>query len=165
MIKIGENIPLNIEVTTESGESTTLEKYLQDYLVIYFYPEDDTPGCTQEACSFRDFNAEITKSGAKILGISSNTQKSHDKFKKKYSLNFELLSDEDHKLQEGFGVWDEKTLFGRTFIGTIRSTFVVDKKGTILASWADREEASEGKVVTERHGEDVLNKLKVLSQK
>lgn len=165
MLKIGYKVPTNIPLTDENGITVTLEKYIQDFLVIYFYPKDETPGCTEEACSFRDFNDEITKTGAKVIGISSDNQKSHFKFKRKHSLNFELLSDETHELQEAFGIWAEKSMFGKTFMGTLRSTFIVNSQSEIVASWADNEDSSEGKVLTETHGEDVLNKLKVLNKK
>ena len=99
--------------------------------MLYFYPKDDTPGCTTEACDFRNDHSEITAAGAAVIGISPDTVQSHDRFKLKHSLPFVLLSDPDHQVAEAYGVWGEKKMFGRTYMGIIRSTFVINPDGKI----------------------------------
>jgi peroxiredoxin Q/BCP len=100
--------------------------------VLYFYPKDDTPGCTTEACNFRDDYSDIISAGAVVLGVSPDTVKSHDKFKLKFELPFALLSDPDHAVAELYGAWGEKNMYGRTYMGVIRSTFIIDEGGTII---------------------------------
>jgi len=123
---------LTIPLFDLSGKEVTLEQYLGPIIVLYFYPKDDTPGCTKEACSFRDGTKELEQLGVKVLGVSKDNVASHNKFKAKFHLNFELLSDPEHKLQEALGVWKEKTFMGRKFLGTIRTTFVLSADGTVL---------------------------------
>lgn len=159
MLKIGDKIPQDVKILNEDGEQTTLSNYLGKYLVIYFYPGDFTPTCTKEACSIRDANSELNiekEFDAKILGISSDSPEKHLKFKDKYNLNFELLSDESKDLQNAFGVWGEKSMFGRIFMGTMRKTFIVDPSGVIVFVW--------DKVDSGKHGEQVYNKLKELQK-
>lgn len=102
-------------------------------LVVYFYPRDDTPGCTAEACSFRELRAAFNALGAEIVGISTDTVKSHDRFRAKFGLDFPLLADVDHSVAERFGVWQQRTFMGRTFMGVVRTTFVIGTDGRIVA--------------------------------
>jgi len=147
-------MPTDVKVHNLIGEEVTLSKYLGNYLVIYFYPKDDTPGCTKEACSFRDFNKDIEELGAKIIGISKDNVKSHNKFIENHKLNFELLSDPETKLQDAFGVWAEKSMFGKKFIGTLRTTFLVNPDGNIVKVWEDVKPDNHAKEIYEE-----LNKL------
>lgn len=120
-------------------------------VVLYFYPKDDTPGCTKEACSFRDQLPKIKAKGAVVLGVSPDGAASHQKFTAKYGLTFPLLSDPDHKAAEAFGAWGEKVLYGRRFLGMIRKTFVIGKDGKI--------EYANHKVKADGHGEAILKLL------
>jgi peroxiredoxin Q/BCP len=104
-------------------------------VVLYFYPADDTPGCTKEACAFRDRSAELKKLGAKVFGISPDDVASHVKFKGKYQLNFPLLADPDHAVAEKFGAWREKNMYGKKRMGIARSTFLLDKNGVVQRVW------------------------------
>jgi peroxiredoxin Q/BCP len=119
-------------LATDGGGEVTLSDYRGKKVVLYFYPKDDTPGCTTEACSFRDDYGMITATGAVVLGVSPDTVKSHDKFKLKYSLPFALLSDSDHRVAEMYGAWGEKKMYGKTSMGIIRSTFILDETGKIV---------------------------------
>jgi len=100
-------------------------------VVLYFYPRDNTPGCTKEACGFRDATAELKEAGVEVLGVSPDSIESHGKFSDKYSLPFVLLSDKDHKVCQAYGVWQEKKMAGRRYMGVVRTTFVIDKQGKI----------------------------------
>lgn len=104
-------------------------------VVIYFYPKNMTPACTQEACDFRDRSGQLEKEGAVVLGISGDPVKSHDRFKEKQNLPFPLLSDEDHEVCRMFGVWQLKKLYGREYEGIVRSTFLIDENGTLVKEW------------------------------
>jgi peroxiredoxin Q/BCP len=154
MLKVGDKAPLEIKLPSTEGNEVSLSDYLGKYVVIYFYPKDDTPTCTKEACSIRDANAEIQKAGAILLGVSKDDLKSHQRFIKKYNLNYPLLADTEGKLIEAFGVWGEKTLFGKTFMGIKRTTFVIDPQGIIVKVWDD--------VHSEKHGSEILEFLKGL---
>ena len=134
MLKVGDKAPV-IEVKDINNENVSLADLSGQYVVLYFYPKDDTPGCTKEACSFRDWNAELKKLGVKVVGGSKDSVTSHKKFVDKYSLNFDLWSDEDHQLIEAFGAWQKKSMMGQEYMGTVRSTFVIDPKGVILRVW------------------------------
>lgn len=136
MLQINEKIPSQIKLFNEKGEETTLGDYLGQSLVIYFYPKDNTAGCTLEANQFKELKHVFSEKGVKILGISKDSVKSHQKFKEKLSLNFELLSDPEHQLQEAFGVWQEKWMMGKSYMGAVRSTFLVDSKGKIKKAWS-----------------------------
>lgn len=152
MLKPQDKAPLNIKIIDENGDETSLKKYLGKYVVLYFYPKDNTPGCTTEACDFRDANDELQKMGVQVIGVSKDSLASHQKFSEKHNLNFPLWSDPDHKLLEAFGAWGQKNRFGKIYMGIIRSTFIIDPEGTIIESWE--------KVKVKNHKEEVLNLLK-----
>jgi peroxiredoxin Q/BCP len=121
-------------------------------VVLYFYPRDDTPGCTTEACSFRDLRSLFNEHGAVILGVSPDTVKSHKKFQQKFHLTFPLLADTDHAVADQYGVWQQKKFMGRQYMGIARTTFVIDKNGTIKAVFPN--------VKVEGHADKVLEALK-----
>jgi thioredoxin-dependent peroxiredoxin len=129
---INQLAPLDINIKNIKGNDSSLRSLLGKYVVVYFYPKDNTPGCTTEACSFRDFNKEIESLGVKVIGISKDSPESHQKFSKKHNLNFELWSDERGELMEVFGAFGEKKMFGKTFMGVKRSTFILDPTGKII---------------------------------
>jgi peroxiredoxin Q/BCP len=120
------------EAKTDSGETVSLADYRGQKVVLYFYPKDDTPGCTTQSCGFRDIHDEIAEKNAVVFGISPDGQESHEKFRVKFDLPFTLLVDEDHSISEAYGVWGERTMSGRTFMGIYRSHFVIDEKGELL---------------------------------
>ena len=124
-------------------------------MVLYFYPKDDTPGCTKEACAFRDGIDDLRDSRAVVLGVSADSVESHKKFSTKYDLNFPLLSDVDKKVLRAYGVWKEKSLYGRKFMGIERTTYVIDEEGKITHIFP--------KVKVDAHLEDVLGELELLS--
>lgn len=152
-LKAGDKAPA-FKLADETGKQVSLSDFAGRALVLYFYPKDDTPGCTQESCDFRDNLNRLTSSGAAVAGLSADSVASHKKFKEKYSLNFPLLSDPDHKALEAYGVWQEKSLYGRKFMGIVRSTFVIDGKGVIRAVFP--------KVSVKGHVDEVLAALKNL---
>lgn len=153
MLDIGDKVP-DIRLPSSSGKDVSLTDYKGKKIVLYFYPKDDTPGCTTEACEFRDAIKSYEGLNAVIVGASKDSLKSHDKFMAKYNLPFELLSDEDLKLMEFFGVWKEKTMYGKTFLGVNRSTFLIDEKGVIVKAWRN--------VKVSSHVADVLDEIKKL---
>jgi peroxiredoxin Q/BCP len=118
-----------------NGETVRLSDFRGRNVVLYFYPKDLTPGCTTEACDFRDFHPEFEKLNTVVLGVSADPIRRHGKFAGKYGLPFLLLSDEDHKVAELYGVWQPKKMFGRELMGIVRSTFVIDAEGRLAASW------------------------------
>ena len=128
--QIGEQAP-DFEGKTDTGETIRLSDYRGQRVVLYFYPKDDTPGCTKQACGFRDNYAEIQARDAVVLGVSPDPEASHVKFKQKYGLPFPLIVDEDHSIAEKYGVWGEKKAYGKTYEGIIRSHFVIDEHGQI----------------------------------
>ena len=130
MIEEGKPAP-DFELATDTGERVKLSDYRGRPVVLYFYPKDDTPGCTTQACGFRDSYTDFEKRGAVILGVSPDDEASHVKFKQKYSLPFTLLADPEHKVSEQYGVWGEKKYAGKTYWGVQRSTFVIDADGNI----------------------------------
>lgn len=130
-LKIGDLAP-DFEAVTDSGKTIKLSDYRGKRVVVYFYPKDDTPGCTAQACSFRDHYTEIEEQNAIVLGISPDDQASHQRFKTKYNLPFTLVVDEDHALADAYGVWGEKSSFGKTYMGIIRSHFVIDEEGKLV---------------------------------
>lgn len=130
IISAGQKSP-EFELTDKDGVVHKLSDYLGKDIVLYFYPKDDTSGCTTEACAFRDDYAEYKKAGVEIIGISPDDEKSHEKFVNKYELPFTLLSDTDHSVCEAYGVWGLKKMYGREYYGVLRTTFLIDKDGMI----------------------------------
>jgi len=157
MLTAGDQAPLDITIEDENGEPVSLRSLQGHYTVVYFYPKDDTPGCTMEACNFRDAQSELTELGATVIGISKDSVASHQKFKHKHHLNFPLWSDPDHKLLEAFGSWQEKKMFGKPYMGIVRSTFILDPQGKILKTWE--------KVNPKNHDQEVLAFLQPLLSK
>jgi peroxiredoxin Q/BCP len=135
MLEPGRRAP-SFTLPSTSGGTVSLAGLAGRKVVLYFYPRDDTPGCTAEACDFRDLHPRLVGSGAVVLGVSSDALRSHDKFRAKHSLPFDLLSDEDNAVAKKYGAYGEKSLYGRKFLGTIRSTFVIDERGRIAAAWS-----------------------------
>ena len=123
-------------------------------IVLYFYPKDDTPGCTKEACSFRDVYHELQKRGAVVLGVSTDSEESHKKFAEKYGLPFPLLADTDARVSQTYGVYGEKSMYGKTFMGVTRATFLIDKEGVVRKIWP--------KVKPDEHAGEVLEALEEL---
>jgi len=134
--------------STNGGGTLSLADFKGKHVVLYFYPKDDTPGCTKEACAFRDEFAAFDKKGAVVLGVSTDPVKSHDKFADKFKLPFTLLADEDRKIVQAYGVWGEKRFMGRKYMGTHRVTFLIGPDGRIKKIWA--------KVKPEEHAAEVL---------
>ena len=134
MIDTGDKAP-SFNGVTDGGGSLSLEDLKDKKIVLYFYPKDDTPGCTTEAQGFRDAVNDFAKLGVEIVGVSKDSVKRHDKFKSKYDLPFKLISDEDGKICEAYGVWQEKKNYGKTYMGIVRSTFLIDEKGRVAEIW------------------------------
>jgi thioredoxin-dependent peroxiredoxin len=130
MIKVGEKA-IEIQLNDKDGKLVKLSDFLGKKVVVYFYPKDDTPGCTIEACSFRDAYDELLEMNAVVIGISGDSTKSHINFGRKYNLPFYLLSDEDHAVTEAYGAWAEKSMFGKKNMGIQRATFIIDEKGMV----------------------------------
>lgn len=153
-LKIGAKAP-EFEMPTDGGGNVSLKEFKgKKNVVLYFYPKDDTSGCTLEAQGFRDKQKEFDKADTVIIGVSKDSVKSHDKFKDKYSLTFTLGSDEDVSVCENYGVWVEKSMYGRKYMGIQRDTFLIDKDGKIAAVW--------NKVKVPGHVEEVLEEAKKL---
>jgi peroxiredoxin Q/BCP len=131
MVEEGKPAP-DFELTADSGEHVKLSDFRGKPVVLYFYPKDDTPGCTTEACGFRDVYSEFEQRGAVVLGVSPDDEASHTKFREKYSLRFTLLADPEHMGAENYGVWVEKNYAGRKYMGVARSTFVIDADGNVV---------------------------------
>ncbi|BDI32363.1 putative peroxiredoxin bcp [Capsulimonas corticalis] len=155
-IVVGAAAPLfTAPAVTREGEVTvSLSEYLGKNVVVYFYPKDDTPGCTTQACGFRDHRPDYEAVGAVILGVSPDDTKSHQKFSEKFTLPFPLVADPDHAIAEEYGVWKEKTNYGKTYMGIERTTFVIDKEGKIVKIYP--------RVKVDQHAEKVLEFLKTL---
>ena len=130
MVEEGKPAPA-FTLPSDSGEDVSLESFLGKPVVLYFYPKDDTPGCTAQACGIRDAWAEFERRGAVVLGVSPDSAKRHVKFRDRYSLPFTLLADEDHAVAETYGVWVEKSMLGKKYMGIERSTFVIDEDGNV----------------------------------
>lgn len=150
MLKIGDTAP-DFELEDAEGEPRRLSSWRGSRVVLYFYPKDDTPGCTKEACGFRDSHAAIRAKGAVVIGVSADKPESHAKFADKYALPFVLLSDPGHKTLEAYGVWGEKKLYGKVFMGITRATLLIDAEGRIEKLWP--------KVSPEGHAEEILAAL------
>ena len=130
MLKAGEKAP-SFKLQDSEGKVHSLEEYQGKTIVVYFYPKDDTPGCTKEACSFRDDYSAFKEAGVEIIGISPDTIESHQKFSEKYDLPFTLLADPDHKVSEAYEVWGQKKSFGREYEGVFRTTFIIGPESKI----------------------------------
>ncbi|MEK9658404.1 MAG: thioredoxin-dependent thiol peroxidase [Chloroflexota bacterium] len=150
-LKPGDPAP-DFSLPATGGQTVSLKGLRGKKVVLYFYPKDQTPGCIAEACSFRDNHEALTKAGAVVLGVSADSIKSHDNFTSKQSLNFPLLSDEGAAVATAYGAWGEKKLYGRTFMGMNRCTFLIDEQGSIAHVWA--------KVKAAGHAEEVLSVVK-----
>jgi thioredoxin-dependent peroxiredoxin len=130
VVEEGQEAP-DFELTSDAGESVRLSQFRGKPVVLYFYPRDDTPGCTAQACGIRDSYDDFEQQGAVVLGVSPDEESSHVKFKQKYGLPFTLLADPDHEVAEQYGVWGEKKYMGKTYMGVERSTFLIDEDGRI----------------------------------
>lgn len=150
-LKIGDIAP-NFTMPIDNNSTVNLSDLAGKVVVLYFYPKDDTPGCTIEAGDFNKFKLEFEKMNAVIIGVSKDDLNSHDKFKKKYCLDFDLASDSNSDTCEKYGVWVEKSMFGKKYMGVNRATFLIDKKGKIAYIWS--------KVQVAGHAEDVLNQVR-----
>lgn len=151
MIEEGKNAP-SFSLPDQDGKIHTLKDYLGKKIVLYFYPKDNTPGCTTEACSFRDEIAFFKKNNTMVLGISADSVKSHKNFSEKFSLPFPLLSDESKKMIGAYGVWKEKSMYGKKYLGIERTTVIIDENGKIKKIFP--------KVKVKGHTEEVLEALK-----
>jgi peroxiredoxin Q/BCP len=149
-LKAGDAAP-KFSAATSGGGKLSLADYKGQNVILYFYPKDDTPGCTKEACAFRDGFADFQKKGAVVLGVSPDSVKSHDKFVEKFKLPFTLLADEDKKIVQAYGVWGEKTFMGRKYQGVFRVTFLIGPDGKIKKIWPA--------VKPEEHAAEVLAEL------
>ena len=130
VLKAGDPAP-EFNLPSDEGKPVSLSGLRGKKVVIYFYPKDNTPGCTRESCAFRDGLAQVKRKGAVVLGVSADSVESHRKFKEKQGLNFPLLSDPERKALEAYGVWQEKSLYGRKFMGIVRTTYIIDGKGNV----------------------------------
>ncbi|MCB2205689.1 thioredoxin-dependent thiol peroxidase [bacterium] len=154
MLETGKKAPA-FSLPSTSGGTVALKDFAGKPVVLYFYPKDNTPGCTKEACDFRDNFARLSAAGAVVLGVSADSMKSHEKFRDKYELPFELLSDESKGMLEKYGVWQEKKNYGRTYMGIVRTTVLIDSKGVVRNIWP--------KVKVKGHVDEVLAALEELA--
>ena len=151
-LKLSEGDPAPAFTALANGErQISLADFKGKHVILYFYPRDNTPGCTKEACAFRDHFAQFEKKGAVVLGVSTDSMKSHDKFVKKFNLPFTLLVDEDKGIVQAYGVWGQKSFLGKKFMGIHRVTFLIGPDGSIKKIWP--------KVKPEEHAEEVLTAL------
>lgn len=150
-LKTGDKAP-SINALDQFGNKISLDDFSGNKVILYFYPKDDTPGCTAEACSLRDSNSILIEKGFKIIGVSADSAKSHVKFSRKYSLPFPLIPDTEKKVIQDYGVWGRKKFMGREFDGIIRTTFVIGEDGTILKIY--------DKVDTKDHANQILSEIK-----
>jgi peroxiredoxin Q/BCP len=144
----------DFNLPADDGTKVKLSSLKGTPVVLYFYPKDDTPGCTKEACAFRDQKATFAKLGAKVFGVSADDVASHVKFRDKFKLNFPLLADTDHKIAEKYGAWREKNMYGKKSMGIQRSTFLIDRQGKVAKVWK--------RVQVDGHDEDVIAAIKAL---
>ena len=147
MLKVGDKAP-DFTTKDQNGEKVKLSNFKGQKVVLYFYPKDDTPGCTKEACSFRDADDVYRSKGIKVFGVSTDDEKSHQKFISKFQLPFDLLADTDKNIVEKYGVWGEKSMYGKKYMGTLRKTFLIDEKGKIAHIF--------DKVNVSEHADEVL---------
>ena len=148
MIEAGTEAP-DFELASDQGSAVRLSDLRGKPVVLYFYPKDDTPGCTAQACGIRDAWGEFERAGAVVLGVSPDGEASHAKFKAKYDLPFTLLADTDHAVADTYGVWGEKTYAGKTYMGVLRSTFVIDADGTVAKAFPNVKPAEHADQVLE----------------
>ncbi len=146
-LHVGDPAP-DFTANDQNGQPVRLSDYRGKKVVLYFYPKDDTPGCTAQACSLRDNYSALQQAGYEVIGVSVDAEKAHQKFISKYELPFTLISDTDQKVVEAYNVWKEKSMYGRTYMGTVRTTFVIDEQGIISEII--------GKVDTKKHAEQIL---------
>ena len=149
-LSVGDQAP-DFSLNDDTGSKVRLKDFRGKKLVLYFYPKDSTPGCTQEACDFRDNMNRVAATGAAVAGVSADSVESHRRFKEKQELNFPLLSDPDRQALEAYGVWQMKSLYGRSFMGIVRSTFLINEKGVITHVWP--------KVKVTGHVDEILKAL------
>lgn len=152
-LKIGSKAP-KFSLPSTIGESVSLADLVGKKVVVYFYPKDDTPGCTIEACEFRDRMGEITGQGAMVLGISPDNLDSHEQFRTKFNLNFDLLTDKDRSVMLSYDSWGKKVVNGKESIGVIRNTFLIDENGNISSIWRN--------VTPAGHADEVIDAIKSL---
>jgi len=150
LLEVGAKAP-DFNVRDQNGNKVTLKAYRGKQLILYFYPKDDTPGCTREACAFRDHFAEFKKLGVEVLGVSVDSEKSHQSFAEKFKLPFTLLADTDKTMVNAFGVWGEKSMYGRKYMGTHRVTYLIDASGRIAAVFP--------KVKPDEHAREILEQI------
>lgn len=153
--KVAEKAP-DFHLKNQSGEDKRLSDYKGNYLLIYFYPKDDTPGCTKEACSIRDNLPEFQKLDFQVVGISADTLKSHQKFADKFKLNFDILADEEKKVVTSYGVWGKKKFMGKEYMGISRKSFLIDPNSKIVKIY--------DKIKPALHAQEVLEDLKKIKQ-
>lgn len=151
--QLGQKAP-DFRAINQNGNSVSLGDFQSQWLVLYFYPKDDTPGCTVEAKDFTEYEQEFSALGAQILGVSPDTEKSHCRFRQKHSLSIQLLSDPEHQVCEAYGIWQLKKFMGKEFMGVVRSTFLIDPDGNLAFVWP--------KVKAKGHAQAVLTKLQEL---
>lgn len=149
MINIGDKAP-ELLGKDENGKEIRLSDFKGKKLVLYFYPKDLTSGCTAEACSFRDHKEELTQAGFEVIGVSVDDEGKHQKFKEKHALNFPLIADVDKQLVEQFGVWQEKSMYGRKYMGTVRTTFIINEEGVVVQVIGPKQ------IKTKVHAEQIL---------
>lgn len=149
-LNINDQAP-DFSLEDAAGKSYTLKEFRGKRVVLYFYPKDDTPGCTKEACAFRDDYHDYTDNGIVIIGVSGDNARSHKKFAEKFDLPFILLSDEDKNVMEAYGAWGEKSMYGRKYMGVLRKTFLIDEKGKIVKIYP--------KVNVNGHSEEILKEF------
>ena len=153
LIEEGKKAPA-FSLKDQDGKTHSLKAYAGRPLVLYFYPKDDTPGCTTEACSFRDALPDFSKVKATVLGVSVLDTESKAKFAKKHGLNFQLLADEDHAVADKYGAWQEKSMYGRKYMGIVRTTYLIGPDGKVAKRWDN--------VKVDGHAEEVLEAVKSL---
>jgi peroxiredoxin Q/BCP len=153
VVEAGQPAP-EFTLHDQDGQEVSLAQFKGHPVVLYFYPKDDTPGCTKQACAFRDSRSDYEQAGAKVLGVSPDDVKSHRKFADKFELPFTLLADPETKVCEAYGVWKEKSMYGRKFMGVERTTFVIDKQGKVASVFP--------KVKVDGHSDEVLATIKSL---
>ncbi|QGJ68977.1 Thioredoxin-dependent thiol peroxidase [Planctomycetales bacterium 10988] len=155
-VETGEKAP-RFTLKSDAGEKVALKDLVGQIVVVYFYPKDDTPGCTKEACAFRDISKPLKDAGAVVLGLSPDDAESHQKFRDKYNLNFPLLIDTNHKVAEKYGAWREKNMYGKISLGIQRSTFLIDQEGKVAKVWK--------RVRVDGHEQKVLEAIEALKSK